>query len=82
MKNFHIVKATWLGWDSTTTFMRVSLYSPLFKSRKTIACEQDETTTDAAVRYLRSIGFDIEGTDRDFSGDFDLIVCNTFEPIS
>lgn len=82
MKYFHVIKATWLGWDEATVFMRVSLYSPLFKSRKTITCKQDESSTDAAVRYLRSIGFGVEGVDRDFSSDFDLIVCNTFEPLS
>ena len=82
MKNFHVVKSTWLGWDKkTTSFMRISLYSPLFKSRKVVDCLQDETSTDAAVRYLRSIGFDIEGVTRDFSNDFDLIICNTFEPL-
>ena len=79
MKHYHVIKATSLGWDETATYMRVSLYSPRFKSRKTIRCNQDELSTEAAIRYLKSINFDIEGLCCSFDDKFDLIVCNTFE---
>ena len=79
MENFNLIAVKYLP-ATNTRGSRVSMFSPRFKKRKTIAYDyQKNSTAEIAQEYLKENGFNIVGV-----GEFnatDIIISDTFKSL-